>query len=52
MVKPFIDLEARLTDNRSNQTWMLIRDQSHGDDADGAAFNFADTFARFLKRAG
>jgi hypothetical protein len=49
MIKPFIELEARLTDNRSKETWMLIREQSHGDDAEGAAFNFADTLARFLK---
>jgi hypothetical protein len=48
-INPFIELEARLKDNRSGETWMLIRDQSHGDDPEGAAFNFADTIARFLK---
>jgi len=49
MIKPFIELEAKLVDNRSGETWMLIREQSHGDDPEGAAFNFADTLARFLK---
>lgn len=49
MVKPFVELEARLKDNRSGETWMLIRDQSHGDDPAGAAFNFADELLRFLQ---
>lgn len=48
-VNPFVEIEARLKDNRSGETWMLIRDQTHGDDAEGAAFNFADTLVRFVQ---
>lgn len=49
MIKPFVEIEARLKDNRSGETWMLIRDQSHGDDPAGAAFNFADELLRFVQ---
>jgi hypothetical protein len=49
VVKPFIEIEARLKDNRSGETWMLVRDQCHGDDPAGAAFNFADELLRFLQ---
>jgi hypothetical protein len=49
MVKPFVEIEARLTDNRSGETLMLVRDQSHGDDPAGAAFNFADELVRFTQ---
>ena len=49
MIKPFVEIEARLKDNRSGETWMLIRDQSHGDDPAGAAFNFADELVRFVQ---
>lgn len=49
MIKPFIELEARLKDNRSGETLMLIRDQSHGDDPESAAFNFADEIVRFVQ---
>lgn len=48
-INPFIEVEARLTDNRTGEVWMLIRDQTHGDDAEGAAFNFADSVLRFLQ---
>ncbi len=49
MVKPFVEIEARLKDNRSGDTLMLIREQEHGDDPAGAAFNFADELVRFLQ---
>ena len=48
-IQPFVEIEARLKDNRSGETWMLIRDQSHGDGGEGAAFNFADEVIRFLQ---
>lgn len=48
-IQPFVEIEARLKDNRSGETWMLIRDQSHGDGAEGGAFNFADNVIRFLQ---
>lgn len=48
-IQPFVEIEARLKDNRSGEIWMLIRDQSHGDDAAGAAFNFADNVIRFVQ---
>ncbi|MEZ5313703.1 MAG: hypothetical protein R2862_08665 [Thermoanaerobaculia bacterium] len=49
MIQPFIELEGRLTDNRSKEVWLVVRDQVHGDDAETAAFNFADNLTRFLK---
>ncbi|MGE0641164.1 MAG: hypothetical protein AB7G12_02300 [Thermoanaerobaculia bacterium] len=49
MIQPFIELEGRLTDNRSKDVWLVVRDQVHGDDAETAAFNFADNLTRFLK---
>lgn len=48
-IQPFVEVEARLKDNRSGEIWMLIRDQSHGDGAEGAAFNFADSIIRFVQ---
>ena len=49
MIQPFIELEARLKDNRSGETLLLIREQSHGDDPGVAAFNFADALVRFVQ---
>jgi hypothetical protein len=49
MIKPFVEIEARLLDNRSGETLVLIRDQSHGDDTESAAFNFADELVRFVQ---
>jgi len=49
MIQPFIELEARLKDNRTGETLLLIRDQSHGDDPAVAAFNFADGLVRFMQ---
>jgi hypothetical protein len=48
MIKPFIELELRLTD-RSGEVLARIRHQSHGDNADVAAFNLAETLVKFLR---
>ena len=48
-IKPFIELELRLRDNRAGEDLVLIRNQVHGDDAETAALNFAEELIRFLK---
>ncbi|MGH7858807.1 MAG: hypothetical protein ACREQY_15885 [Candidatus Binatia bacterium] len=48
MIKPFIELELRLTD-RSGETLARIRDQAHGDNVEVAAFNFAEELTKFMR---
>lgn len=47
MVKPFVELEVRLTD-KSGEVLARIRHQAHGDNVEVAAFNFADQLVKFL----
>jgi ABC-type amino acid transport system permease subunit len=48
MVKPFVELEVRLI-GRDGEVLARIRDQSHGDNADVASFNFAEELVNFLR---
>jgi len=48
MIKPFIELELRLTD-RSGEALVRIRHQEHGDNVEVAAFNFAEELVKFLR---
>ncbi|MCM2269428.1 MAG: hypothetical protein NDJ75_04960 [Thermoanaerobaculia bacterium] len=48
MVKPFVELEVRLT-ARDGEVLARIRDQAHGDNADVASFNFAEELVKFLR---
>jgi hypothetical protein len=48
MVKPFIELEVKLTDG-SGDVLARIRHQQHGDNVEVAAFNFAEELSKFLR---
>lgn len=48
MIKPFVELEVRLT-ARDGEVLARIRDQKHGDNADVASFNFAEDLVKFLR---
>lgn len=48
MVKPFVELELRLTD-RAGEPLARIRHQAHGDNVEVAAFNFAEELVKFLR---
>jgi hypothetical protein len=48
MVKPFIELEVKLTDG-AGDVLARIRHQEHGDNVEVAAFNFAEQLAKFLR---
>lgn len=48
-IKPFIEVEVRLRATEGDRVLALIRQQTHGDGATGAAFNFADQLMRFLQ---
>lgn len=48
-VKPHIALELRLTDRRTGEDLLLIRNRKHGTTQAEAALNFADDLVKFLR---
>jgi hypothetical protein len=48
MIKPFVELELRLTD-KSGDVLARIRHQAHGDTAEVASFNLAENLVKFLR---
>jgi len=48
MIKPFVELELRLTSS-SGEVLARVRHQSHGDNAEVASFNLAETLVKFLR---